>query len=713
MTNESYPEKIGRYQILSLLGEGAMAKVFKAVDTRIDRVVALKMLQFREGMTDEMIQQLKDRFVHEAKFAGKLTHPNIVTIYDAEEENGVSYMAMEYVDGRTLESVIENNETLTVEQILDILIQLAHGLDYAHKHDIIHRDIKPGNIILTSEDIPKIMDFGIAKITTSSTTVIGTILGTPGYMSPEQITGKSVDHRTDIFALGAVFYELLTREKAFPGKNLTEIMYRVVSENPMPPSMVNLNVPEIINSIVMRAIAKGPGERYQSGTEFAKALEATKKQLSSGGHRTTISKSAPPSTDKKTEIVRFFENRYVGMVSFGWATLATILLLITWSGGFEFSRMARSLSEKGPASLIMNLNVPDAEIMIDGDRYTPQSSLFRLDSVGVGERRITVKRDHYESYETAVIFGKGEQKNIEVHLKPLPVEIPPGSDTSFVTIRSSPDMVKVETSYGKFLGFTPIDSLIFPGGRYTLIFSREDFISRKRDIALGKKRLTYVEQSLEKQRGTVSLDQVFPEQSYLMVNGRRVQKNYRNNSYVLPVGNQVLTIKADGYDDLVKTLRVEPDSVLVLTDSLKAQWTSVRFESNPTGADVYLDGSEESAGKTPVIVNELLANSHKLRAVLRNEKRLMNFRAVKGDTATVRVVFANPNGYLNLVSDPPGAEIFLNTVRDGDYKTPVKRELKPGFYKVRLTHPSFKKYHEITVRVRPDFTTELVHKFEP
>ncbi|HNB56054.1 MAG TPA: serine/threonine-protein kinase, partial [bacterium] len=276
MTNESYPEKIGRYQILSLLGEGAMAKVFKAVDTRIDRVVALKMLQFREGMTDEMIQQLKDRFVHEAKFAGKLTHPNIVTIYDAEEENGVSYMAMEYVDGRTLESVIENNETLTVEQILDILIQLAHGLDYAHKHDIIHRDIKPGNIILTSEDIPKIMDFGIAKITTSSTTVIGTILGTPGYMSPEQITGKSVDHRTDIFALGAVFYELLTREKAFPGKNLTEIMYRVVSENPMPPSMVNLNVPEIINPIVMRAIAKGPGERYQSGTEFAKALEVTK-----------------------------------------------------------------------------------------------------------------------------------------------------------------------------------------------------------------------------------------------------------------------------------------------------------------------------------------------------------------------------------------------------------------------------------------------------
>lgn len=391
--------------------------------------------------------------------------------------------------------------------------------------------------------------------------------------------------------------------------------------------------------------------------------------------------------------------------------MATILsLILLFSRNESESRLARALSEERPASLNMKINVPDATVIIDRQPYDIKGSLLRIDSLDVGEHYIYISRENYLPYETAVIFGKGEAKYIDVRLKLLPVEIPSGVDSSFMSLNSVPPMARVETSYGKFVGYTPIDSLIFPSGKYTLIFSMEDHVTKRRDVALSKNRLTRTELSLEKLRGIVSLQKVYPPEAVLYQDGRRIGKISRENKYSVEVGEKNLTLRADGYEDLVKIVQVKADETIEFTDSLKATYGSVLIKSNPSGADIFLDEQTETAGQTPILLNQLLASTHKVRAIYRNEKRIQNVKIAANDTAEAMIVFSAPNGFLELITDPPGAEIYVNTVRDGDQQTPVLKEVKPGFYKVRLSHPKFKKFYEITVRVRAEQTAKINYK---
>lgn len=716
MAAETKLLKLGRYQIQEVLGQGAMAIVYRAVDPRIDRIVAIKALNIHSGLSDEQARQFRERFIYEAKLAGRLMHPNIVAIYDAEEDGDASYIAMEYVDGKTLEEIILKSIEYTAAEKMNIIIQICDGLNYAHQHGIIHRDIKPGNIIITQEGRPKITDFGIAKAAASSTTVLGTILGTPGYMSPEQITGKPVDHRTDIFSLGTVFYEFLTGEKAFPGKNLTEILYRVVNESPVPPVIVNPELQNGLNDVILKALSKSPDDRFKSIGELEEILKQIKSNRTVALSRTRFVLKASEDIILHSLLGRFYGwlgNRIFSMISFGWAVVATIFcLILLFNKSDDESRLARALSEEKPASLTMSLNVPDASVMIDRQPYDFNGAVLKIDSIDVGEHHIYISRENYLPYETAVIFGKGEAKYIDARLKLLPVDIPPGVDSSFISAQSVPAMARIETSYGKFLGYTPIDSLIFPAGKYTLIFSMDDHVTKRRDVALFKNRLTRTELLLEKLRGVVSLKKVHPPDAFLYLEGRRYAKMGWENKYSLEVGEKTITLKADGYEDLSKSVVVKTDEPIELTDSLKATYGSVLIMSNPSGADIFLDELTESSGKTPLRIETLLARTHKIRAVYRNEKRIQHMNVVKNDTSEATIVFSAPNGFLEMVTDPPGAQIYLNTVRDGGQQTPSLKEVKPGFYKVRLTHPEFKKFYEITVRVKAEQTTRIQYKFE-
>ena len=716
MAPETKMIKLGRYQIEEVLGQGAMAIVYKAVDPRIDRTVAIKALNIHSGLSEEQAKQFRERFIYEAKLAGRLMHPNIVAVYDAEEDGDTSYIAMEFVNGKTLEEIILKSVEYTAAQKMDIIIQICDGLNYAHHHGIIHRDIKPGNIIITQEGRPKITDFGIAKAAASSTTVLGTILGTPGYMSPEQITGKPVDHRTDIFSLGTVFYEFLTGEKAFPGKNLTEILYRVVNESPIPPAIVNPGLQNGLNDLILKTLSKNPGDRFQSIGELEEVLKQIKANRTVAMSRTKYLLQSGEEIILRSLLGRFYGwlgSRVFSMITFGWAVIATIgCLVLLFNRSANESRLVRALSEERPASLNMKMNVPDATVLIDRQQYDMKSSMLQIDSIGVGEHHIYISRDNYLPYETAVIFGKGEVKYIDARLKLLPVDIPPGVDTSFVSVTSVPPMVRVETSYGKFLGYTPIDSLIFPAGKYTLIFSMEDHATKRRDVALSKNKLTRTVLSLEKLRGVVSLQKVYPPDALLYVEGLRIPKLSRDNKYSLEVGEKTVTLKADGYEDLAKTVSVKTDETIEFVDSLKATYGSVFIRSNPSGADIFVDENTESAGKTPLQIDHLLASSHKFRAVYRKENKIQNVKVRKNDTTEAAIVFSAPNGFIEMVTDPPGADIFLNTVRDGTQQTPLLKEVKPGFYKVRLSHPKFKKFYEITVRVKAEQTAKINYRFE-
>jgi serine/threonine-protein kinase len=259
--------RIGRYEIERELGRGAMAIVYKATDPVIGRVVAIKTIRLEHGTGMEQTE-LRQRLYREARSAGGLNHPNIVTIYDIGEEGEVSYIAMEFVEGQTLENWMTSHPIPPTENTISIVEQIASGLDYAAARGIIHRDIKPGNILLTSDLRAKIADFGIAKFSMAKMTQTGLVMGTPSYMSPEQAMGKDLDGRSDVFSLGIIFYEMLTGERPFTGTNPTTIIYKILHEQPVPPRKLNVTLHPGFDYIVRRMLEKNPDSRYQSCNEF-------------------------------------------------------------------------------------------------------------------------------------------------------------------------------------------------------------------------------------------------------------------------------------------------------------------------------------------------------------------------------------------------------------------------------------------------------------
>jgi CHASE2 domain-containing sensor protein/tRNA A-37 threonylcarbamoyl transferase component Bud32 len=265
-------KKIGRYEILGELGHGAMGVVYKGRDPIIDRLVAIKTIRFDRFYEEQEIQKLKERFFTEAQAAGKLIHPNIVTVYDVGEDHGLSFMALEYVEGESLSQFTASDRLLPLEKVLTIILETAEALDFAHCRRIVHRDIKPANIMLTPTGQVKVMDFGIAKLPTSTLTQAGSILGTPSYMSPEQINGLELDGRSDLFSLGCVFYELLTGTKPFKGETFSALSNQITQGTPQPASGVKSNLPPFCDEILFRALAKAPQDRFQSGKELAEAL---------------------------------------------------------------------------------------------------------------------------------------------------------------------------------------------------------------------------------------------------------------------------------------------------------------------------------------------------------------------------------------------------------------------------------------------------------
>jgi len=265
--------KAGRYEILGELGRGAMGVVYRAVDPVIGRNVAVKTIRLSETGSGLSRQELLLRFQTEARAAGVLTHPNIVVVYDAGEEDGLYYITMELVEGKSLQSLIDAGDSFPTARVIRILEQTCSALAFAHERNIVHRDIKPANLMLTADDIVKVTDFGTAKILQMGTVQQTThVMGTPSYMSPEQVKGKPIDGRTDIFSLGVVLYEMLTGEKPFPGQSITTVIYKIVNEEPIPPRQLNPSIHPGLNEIVLRALAKEPEERYQSCREMLEDL---------------------------------------------------------------------------------------------------------------------------------------------------------------------------------------------------------------------------------------------------------------------------------------------------------------------------------------------------------------------------------------------------------------------------------------------------------
>ena len=297
--------KLGKYEISGILGKGAMGTVYDARDPVIDRRVAIKTLTLPDAADTETQEELA-RFKREAQAAGRLTHPNIVGVFDYGETATLAYIVMEFVDGPSLKSLLDKNERFPTAETVRVMEALLAGLQFSHERGVVHRDIKPANIMLTRAGQVKIADFGIARIESSSMTQAGTIMGTPAYMSPEQFMGQTVDARTDIYSAGVVLYQMLTGERPFEG-SMTAIMHKVLNVAPPMPSELSVTAPHMLDGVVARAMAKRPEQRFATADEFARALRAAFEGKAVGApaadvEATMLAAPSPASTARPTPV---------------------------------------------------------------------------------------------------------------------------------------------------------------------------------------------------------------------------------------------------------------------------------------------------------------------------------------------------------------------------------------------------------------------------
>jgi len=324
-------DKLGKYKILEELGKGAMGVVYKALDPDIDREVAIKLIRF-DTMTEEGdMEDMVRRFIREAQSAGRLEHPNIVTIYEVGREANQSYIVMQYIEGDSLKKIISSRKKMALPEVVQMIARLCDALDYAHKHKIIHRDIKPANILVNKAGQPFLVDFGVARVDMSTLTQSGAIVGTPSYMAPEQIEGTKVDSRADIFSLGVIIYELLTGKRPFEGDHITTIVYKIMNEDPPRLREIKRELPEGFEHILKKALSKNPQTRYQTcrelGEDLKKAALSTEETVTIGSDQAEVTQFRDKKRIKRSLV-------FVGAIA--------ILLLAGATGAYFFLPDLRS-----------------------------------------------------------------------------------------------------------------------------------------------------------------------------------------------------------------------------------------------------------------------------------------------------------------------------------------------------------------------------------
>lgn len=361
---------LGRYQIQEELGRGAMGAVYKAYDPLIGRTIALKTISIDRNAPDraELIERLKQ----EAKAAGGLDHPNIITIYDVGQENDVVYLSMQYVKGITLAALLADVGVPSLPTLLLWADQICAAVGFAHARGVIHRDLKPANLMVTEQGVIKVLDFGIAKIENASLTQTGLVVGTPSYMAPEQVSGKKVDHRADIFALGSVFYELLTREKPFRG-DVATILYKIVNEDPVAPSLINPAIPGGIDAVIRKALAKDLKERFQTCEDMRKAFQEQaarlKLTLPAGTPVGVVADQLPP---RPAEVPRFLLDAAEQPATRIWPRVVLALALV-FAAGTGWAFYTRSQTGAFPPP-VLKLAGEFNRIMQAADNWKPGKS---------------------------------------------------------------------------------------------------------------------------------------------------------------------------------------------------------------------------------------------------------------------------------------------------------------------------------------------------
>lgn len=590
-----------------------MGVVYKALDPTIGRTVALKTMRLDVHGLDA--QEMVRRFQNEARAAGVLNHPNIVTIYDAGEEDGIFYIAMEFIEGTTLHEILAEKRVLATEEVLQYTRQISRGLDYAHSNGIVHRDIKPANIMITANGTVKIMDFGIAK-TGGQVTNTGQVLGTPNYMSPEQVKGRALDGRSDLFSLGVILYEMLTGEKPFVGQNVTTIIYKIVNENPITPRDLDVTVHPGLSAIVVKALAKAPDDRYQTGADLVRDLENYK--LAGPARSGATSAIGPVPTPEKTVVlpVRVVAGNTARLAATAaaparkpipllrpttaiftnkrnllYATIAVVLILGFAIGGYAYHRAQvrlRQLAEESKAREA-RLQADREPIAIAIPVPTPTPEIIASDT--------TVK---FFSAKKSGQQQAGTNKQIAPAPTPAPQKATNSPNQVFVQqselrIFSKPIGAKVEIDgWSEPNWVTPFTASHLAAGNHTLVFTKAGFLPQTRTIESVTAKSVDINAELAPSVSTLVVTSN-PQGANVWVDGKD-SGSVTPAQLTVEKGFHKITVRKAGFKDASvedtlaegQTLSFSP--VLLSTDPQSAEAKSPNFFNRIFGADTVPEG---------------------------------------------------------------------------------------------------------------------------
>ncbi len=651
--------KAGRYEISGELGRGAMGVVYHATDPVIGRAVAVKTLLLSEEGTGLTRAELLAKFQTEARAAGLLTHPNIVVVFDAGEEDGLFFITMELVAGKSLQNLLDAGQMFPLPRVLRIMEQTCSALQFAHDRNIVHRDIKPANLMLTPDDTVKVTDFGTAKILQFGTVQqTAHVVGTPSYMSPEQIKGKVVDGRSDIFSLGVVLYEMVTGEKPFPGQNITTVIYKIVNEEPTAPRDIDSSIHPGLNDIIMKSLAKEPAARYQSCRELFEDLRNYRSFSSFSNRNATLPVVNAPQNSQSQG--GYLDNAQVASTSRALASRAsspTQTPVVRRTGTLA---PAPEPEKSDVFATVLAAILLLAVIVFGVQRIRPIFQAARQQNRGFNSGS-EVSQAHIAS-DPAAINTTLSSTTESASLANVSAEIPPAPNPEPSSAKS------VERASSR------------PAVVATNLFSPAAAEYKDQILQIATERHLRDRLSIKGSGVTLRLSgKLRPaEHSELL-------KFLRN----APAGIQV--IDDIQFDDTTNTASSTEDSSKDQRIQSQPLAKGLSVTSEPAGADIFINGDKQS-GQTPMT---LPLKPGKYNVVL----RLQGYDAYSGSVqvgddgqAKVEAALHQKNGrvaWAQVESTPAGAEIWMDGVSTGQ-RTPARVEISSGIHNIALKLEGFR-----------------------